>query len=448
MRLRKVVIGWIKKNLRKGFITGREEKYLYDLVDIFENIFLPTVVFQFYKKQSNNFEEFLRKISRDQLDEFAPFLIEIFQKIRSELLLTTRDFSAHKIKILGDIHPDQTTKIRIDNRVIHKSNYTHEGFINDLINLIPVYSNFFPKHKIEKRYVHREYLPVDTRTELEKDIKEYYYNLGYIVPLLLLLRVTDANSENVLCRLPYPIFFDTECIFSPSSVGGRRYNIEFTGIVKSDDRHDISVLSGGIKPVSSYLKAYLCGNLERPMIKWRVRSKRKLYNIPYFKGLKVTPSGYGNEILKGFNDGYAIALRNEGPIFELITNSKTGTRLVVRATRAYRTLLCKYFYPQEYLKEKYSHIFFRRQLKNWPRVVDLQPNKFLLEFEVNTLSKGLIPIFYSRIDSKDVYTPDGIVVGRMKRTQLDQIRDHFKGFSSQKERNLKLLIASVNYSVN
>ena len=71
--------------------------------------------------------------------------------------------------------------------------------------IFPELKNYFPNIELIEGWYKRTYVKVNKDGD-EENVKQYYYNFGYILPLLLLLRTTDSNQENVLIDMPYPKF--------------------------------------------------------------------------------------------------------------------------------------------------------------------------------------------------------------------------------------------------
>lgn len=423
-----------------------DSSFIVEIIPVLEDFILPTVIYDFYLSKKDDFEIYLRDMPINTLlgkykslyQRIRVFLRDIYKEY-----LYVKSFSnSENIKILGDIHPNFVTKFSDGKNIYYKKYPDYSDFIDTVSqNLLPEIKNFFPEiTKMGDHWIRREFIDVVKRGEAE-DVKSYYYNLGYIMPLLLLFRTVDSNYENILVKLPYPIFFDSECLFLGES-GDFEYDILSTGLISSLEE-DRSALTGGLKPIKSLLKPMMMGTIKEPKIQWVVPSRTSFDNIPKVGKDFVNPNNYIKEIIGGWEMGTHDVLGNISEIKEIVCNSKTTFRVILKATRVYRYLLFQSLYPQNFLERRDPKSFLVEELSSYSNIVSMKPLG-LLEYELNCILDCKIPVFYSSLDSKEIFSPEGIVVGEHIKMPIDIWSNYLLSFDKDfLERQKKLLVKSL-----
>ena len=210
----------------------------------------------------------------------------------------------------------------------------------------------------------------------------------------------------MIVNLPYPVFFDMETIFSGEFANKLKiYNIKRTGLVKMDHESDTSTLTGGISSRESLLKPLICGDTKKPYIRWRVNSKGKFLNIPKLRESNVHPSKYLRYIEEGYNETSGKLLLKKKCLFNIVKETKSYVRVIIRPTRIYRFLLLKSYYPQIYLHQGLSS-FFRNSLQNYDVIYKIN-DRSLLNTEITALLNSQIPTFYSDLKEKEILSFEG-----------------------------------------
>ena len=427
----------LRKALRqylKGYLFSTKnysDSFTQEIISRLEDWVLPTIVYDFYRTKSKNFSSFLEIFSLDAIFDKYPllkkrvllFLDQSFKEYQSVSKFSHDD----NFKILGDIHPDSVTKYS-DKRFVYYKNFpNYFPLIVELsATIFPELKNYFPNIELLEGWYKRTYVKVNKDGD-EENVKQYYYNFGYILPLLLLLRTTDSNQENVLIDMPYPKFFDFECIFL-GDVGDFEYTIGSSGIVKVEEE-DRSSLTGGKGKVKSLLKPMIYGNEAEPKIKWVVQSKGRFDNIPRIFGKEVNPRDYMLHIERGWQEGAKKVLNNLDDIISIVDNIDISFRIILKATKVYRYLTLKSLYPQEYLKDPKLNKLVQ-ELDNYPDILDVK-HCGSRRYEMESMKKCQIPVFYSKLRKNDIYSPKGDIVAEHKRTPYDIWREYVSGYNER-----------------
>ena len=379
------------------------------VIKVIEDFLLPSVIYIFYKRRKRSFCDYLKKLD---------FFDDEFKILTNRVIDFVSHFENSKIGegkkdiiLLGDVHPGKVTKCYKQNYVYYKDYPDYDFLLRDILKtFLSDYDMFLPKiERMSNNWFKREYFDGNKYSNDEKEVEKYYFNLGRFLPILLLIRAIDINAENILIEMPYPKFFDMETILCPQLEDGfDSYGIRNTGAIKVDD-DDVSLLSGGLSNNRSLLKPVLQGDLDKPYIVWRVRSSAVYNNIPFLNGERVNPDDY----LLQIENGYKESLER---VLNVIQRKKIilpdgVIRVILRPTRIYRYILLKSCYPQIY-NGKGVEEFLRSELKENGLIHKLNSSQ-LLDEEVEGMMKLLVPVFYSSIYSREIFSPSGNVIGNL-----------------------------------
>lgn len=210
-----------------------------------------------------------------------------------------------------------------------------------------------------ENYGWQEYIPY-IECKDEKDVKEYYTNLGIYSCLLNVLLASDMHMENIIASGSVPVFIDLESLFQgykgiTYNSGGIYEKIAediknsvlstslFPGLTNMRNSRDVSGITGdGNQKVPNAL--YTFENLYTADMKivrkdYIMQSKN---NIPKVNGKRFSRK-YINEILNGFCIMYKFISENKedftkkGGILEWFYNMPVRT--ILRDTASYGVLL-------------------------------------------------------------------------------------------------------------
>lgn len=406
-----------------------------------EDCLLVSLVYFFYQENfSGTFTEYLDNLSLKALQNKAPEIVKIIQGTLNCIDTDLKTLNAkHEPFLVGDLHPDHISKYKVDNSISYYSVFNFETFISEVSKtLLPEYSEFLPSYRIESNpLITRKYYATNTVFKTEKQLQEYYFKMGFLIPFLLLLRATDINADNFIIHNRDPKVIDLEALFCPDTLE-EKFSLHSTGIIRTNKNYDQSVLSGGYKEVNSLLKPILKGTNIKPKIVWKVRSNKTALNIPIRNGRKQSYKKYIKQIKEGYLESSTILLKRIKVIADFMDSVEVSTRIIVRPTKLYKMLLQKYCYPQVYLKNGNRRNFFIQELANYSQIYPLLDFSGQ-NYEADCLSHGLIPVFWSNIKSKEIFTSEGKPVGQMRITQNKSFSIQLGGIQKFFSENLKLI---------
>ncbi len=397
------------------------------LVKEIEDYILPSVVYNYYTYSSIDcFKRYLENIEFNK--KCFSFITNSIDKHLEGISL---DKTSKNRRLLGDIHPGRVTKCLINDKIVYNNYPDYGQLLNSLSSLIFSDSErFFPKIEKKGNTFLRNYIPVNIETNNLSIISEFYFNIGRIIPFLLLLRAIDINAENIIVDLPYPLFFDMESIFSGEfSDDLEKYNIKNSGIVKVTDKNDSSVLTGGILERESLLKPLICGNGNKPYIVWRTISRGKYDNIPFLNGQKINPSKYFKCIKAGFKETSEKIIRKREEVSQLVKELDCCVRVIIRPTRIYRLLILKSCYPQIYNRLNVKK-FLIDSLNSYNFIYQFK-NIDLLDIETEAMMDFQIPVFYSNIKDTKIVSSLGKDIGVWNRTQYQIWNDYAQNIDAK-----------------
>ncbi|MDD3662140.1 MAG: DUF4135 domain-containing protein [Candidatus Dojkabacteria bacterium] len=396
---------------------------------LIEDILLPSIIFQYYRSKETSFTRFLSKISWSFIRQYCRPLIPLIDGSLQTLLTDTKELNTNKLVLLGDLHESGMSKYLSNGWVVSKNVPDFLQFISHIRKVLPSsFVDCIPHSELRENIVYRKFIDHLNETDRPEDIKSLYVNYGSFMALLLFFRAIDMNRENVIIKIPQPIFFDLECLFCPQSANP--YSIDHTGIINTDSPLDTSALTGGLNTIHSYLKPVLSGTDRSPRIRWKVPSKAKILNIPVLRGKKVNPSHYAKQLIDGFQYGVSTLLKLKEDIRHITHTNTPEMRIVLRATKDYRLILLLYSYPHVYSKYPDAKSFFFEHLKSKAQLFNTSFTNESLVSESETLSKGLIPKFYAQINQSTVYAPGDTPVAKLRTTPLRTWEKHIVKFAT------------------
>jgi lantibiotic modifying enzyme len=327
---------------------------------------------------------------------------------------------------MGDLHPNYSTKVLSKTSVIYGKYPEYFDLLDRITKLFwKNNEDFFPSIKGLEEFSIRNFIDINKETESEEIIKDFYFNLGSLISFLFSIRAVDINAENMIVNLPNPVFYDMETIFSGSFEEDYDvYGALNTGFVKINEKRDMSLLTGGIGERESLLKPIITGTDKQPQIRWRTLSKGKYNNIPILNGSYVKAGDYINSLRRGGFDSFGKINKQKEEIKDIVKNTRTITRVVLRPTRIYRHLMLQTVYPQVFLNEDIE-TYLRNKLEDLRVIYDIEDPESIINYEIAALKIFQIPTFYSDIQSKDILSANGDVVARWGISQYEIWEKYF-----------------------
>ncbi len=262
------------------------------------------------------------------------------------------------------------------------------------------------------------------------EIREFYRRQGANLALLYLVGGCDLHSENLIADGDTPKLIDLETLFHPILLPD-----DISGATKQAHLSlSRSVLRTGLLPYRSkelpapedWVDLSGLGNVEErelpfEMVAWENTASDQMQlvyrkpvttadqNLPLYRGKRVGPDAYVDEVIDGFDSAYRLFLAHkkdllaaDGPIHAFRGDK---IRVVVRSTNRYVMLLDEAFHP-EYLSDALAKEAFFDSL--WEEASDQQLLGRLMPAERRDLWRGDVPYFSTRTDAVDVWTSTGV----------------------------------------
>ncbi|MBO9131336.1 type 2 lanthipeptide synthetase LanM family protein [Bacillus sp. 165] len=306
----------------------------------------------------------------------------------------------------------------------------------------------------------------------EKQVQRYYQRFGGYLAVLYLLNATDLHFENIIASGEFPYIVDLEAVFH------NKFPIKQdkkTALHKASDELMSSVLGTGMLPVSLFksrgfqrleisgIGGYAGQRLPKPVYGFedirtdRMRMVKKpgflkgRQNRPLLKGEPVLAEEYIDQVTQGFSHIYHLLMKNRkslllenGPIYAFANDN---VRAIFRDTQAYGTMLQASLHPN-YLAKGLQRVqlfdFMWRIVEHLPAMVRL------VSSETSDLLQGDIPIFYTRVNSRDVWDSKGKVIRNFyNRSSLDYTIQCLNGLSIEDcSKQIKYIRNSMIMMVN
>ncbi len=224
----------------------------------------------------------------------------------------------------------------------------------------------------------------------DKGVSLYYKRAGMLLFFCYLFSSSDMHCENIIASGDMPVVIDLETLLSGRvSRAVKGYNLSrsvmcshlICNFINAGGRAvDVSGLSGRIS---------------------------ELANVPHTKNGRVFLWDRYREFLRGFTDAYNFTLLHKPEISSLINVfSKCKFRQILRPTETYRKISDALKRVGEDKKRDTAYTLLSRAYKRDKDPDRLKAVADLLKFEVDSVIKGEIPLFYTLGDGLDIFAED------------------------------------------
>ena len=228
--------------------------------------------------------------------------------------------------------------------------------------------------------------PADT----DKKARQYFYNLGGLATMVLMLGSSDLHHNNVLSRGVYPVIIDYELMMTPGRetkentlAHDLRYSLLYSSLMPHR-REDIEM---------SILFAKDEKNLSSPLV----------------NGERKCVTDYPDDFLEGFRNTYRRCMEQKEELKEFVRSMKEiYVRHIYRNTGAYSILLDKTLEPA-WIEDPSLHDEVFKQLTVAMARSGSENTDGIAEAETEAVLRGDIPYMYIRTDTRDLYM-DGRIV--------------------------------------
>ncbi len=270
-----------------------------------------------------------------------------------------------------------------------------------------------------------EHEPVNT----EEDIASYYRNFGMLSALFHGLGSTDMHQENIIACGAKPACADVETILCPGLVPDSEES-------RSERRGD-----------RLYLESSLIRTAVLPVRDFQAPLFSPLYGgedgsfacLPVLEGKPVPVTGYEENFIQGFGEGYARVLRHREEILEIIgSRREAALRSVLKNTRYY-CLIRDMLYQPKYLKDTETRLEIREKLRRTNKSPDEKVSQKMTQYEWDCLLNGDIPYYCSAIDGRDLCgaSPEMVVCPNFFRSSPQETAKRFLSRLSGEEKRFE-----------
>lgn len=296
----------------------------------------------------------------------------------------------------------------------------------------------------------------------EADIRHYYHLIGAYIGILYALNAYDFHYENVIAHNKYPVLIDLECFFHPNlqilnSEPVMDDTILRTGLlpalVSMGGENDVEIVNiSGITDVEGTE-----GLVNSPVIENAGSDKMKLnqikgtleggQNVPLLNAKKINdPAHYLEDIKAGFTKIYKTIIKHKSEFTKaggfLDRMKDDEIRILFRDTVAYSHILTESNHPKllRNALERERHIDWL-----WAAVPTYDLLKKVIGYEKAALMNGDVPLFSSRVGSKDLWYDDNKKQENFfTETGYDVVKDKIEGLKeSDLGKHLWLIEASL-----
>jgi len=371
-----------------------------------------------------------------KFNDYIQFCIEIIKHYEYDCLEIDQKYNGlgKIIEIstnLGDLHNGKTVSlITFENG---KLIYKPRNLLNDRLfyNIVKWLSKhltkidfYYPFMLSRDNYAWQEFIPY-TECNNEEEVFHFYREAGVYLFILYLLNTNDMHYENLICNGEHPFIVDFETI---SQAYIKPFSFE-KGDLKS---LELSVLHtifipyvppGGLFDFNLsalFLKQEISDQLEVEVL-----LEDEEYDWVFMKKKVGSPEGHNTvklgsyyiedvdvkaHLIQAFEDSSEVVLLHKDNFFkfleELLDDQKYESRQLLRPTQVYH---------------RYIEVSKRPELLSNPVSFDHIFDTFLnnfepsnhgylrVEYEIEEMKKGNIPLFYTTFDSRNLYANDKIV---------------------------------------
>lgn len=260
---------------------------------------------------------------------------------------------------------------------------------------------------------------------------DFYYNQGVNLSIFYTLSATDLINDNLIVNDNFPFFFDLECIFQPDINDNPNFRI-YERVSEASKFIANSVLKTNLLPQYSFVTNIFQGfsNSGLSLIESKIpsmvieevegkfsRTQQEVVfetsntHIPSFKKSKILSADYVDKLIEGFIYGYNYILENKNSIgnFIEINMKDLKIRVLHRPTFVYSKILEESYLPEYMSDYKMRDQLFDELLKAKNDYIDNLP---IINSEIKQLKNLDIPLFITKSNSVDIFSPNGDIVKR------------------------------------
>ena len=255
-------------------------------------------------------------------------------------------------------------------------------------------------------------------------LQRYYVRLGEQLFLAYLLGTKDLHCENMIASGEFPVLIDLENLvdiqynYKREKASEEVYyqvlqSVLFTGLLpfylwnEKGEGISNSALGGKQKKKCPFkIPGVINPRTSEMQIKYYYPVIEDSQSMATLNGEYVSAHLYQNELIHGFTQAYECVRENCSEISGLLKQMfNMKSRYLLAETQRYSMILSSSYHPSLLIDGAEREIFLYsiwkgRQLKDYEFV----------KSEVSAMLKGDIPYFYYRLDSRDLYSENKVVI--------------------------------------
>lgn len=256
----------------------------------------------------------------------------------------------------------------------------------------------------------------------DKEISEYYLNMGKTLAILFLFHSKDYHGENILSSGPFPYLIDNETILHKVDkiyndtviqeiAGYIAESVYGTGVLpftissqKNGKSMEVGALNSGKQRVAPFTTHKLVNRKTDDIkIEDYYKTLEALPSSPKYKGEVVSCEGYLDILQKGFSQVILAILDKKKRIIKIVAKyfSNQKIRYIYRGTNIYSQLLDTSYHPELLTNAIDRKVYFLR-LFEYLNLDD--PNDLVMgNYELQQLLNGDVPLFYTSSDDGRIF---------------------------------------------
>jgi type 2 lantibiotic biosynthesis protein LanM len=273
-----------------------------------------------------------------------------------------------------------------------------------------------------------EHRPLTTKAETQS----FYERTGMLLAILYILDATDFHAENIIAHREFPVLVDLETLMHPTMMSTAKQGESLDAHRQAQNDIHTSVLKSGLLPRWAFgntnyqadysglgnthpqttpVKIHFWENINTDSMSvdfklWKTPPHR---NVSLYEEKVQDPSSYMLEIERGFVIIYDLFLKNKITDLDspISTFQAKKHRIILRDTLYYQLLLEKSLKPRK-LRSGIERSLTLNPL--FDKYVEDEKYLHVALEEIEHLENLNIPAFYSRTDSKHLFSNGQIVV--------------------------------------
>lgn len=291
----------------------------------------------------------------------------------------------------------------------------------------------------------------------EKEIENYFYRFGIQAFILFILGAGDIHYENLIAHGEYPVIVDCETMLENMEID---YNSN--AYVCVSNYLNQSVLHSGLFPYFTWRNkefgvdfSALSGIEEQrvpirlpKIVNEKTSEMKMVYDYPTVTGKgnivmcqnkKINPSDYTTFIMEGFKSIYGYVMDNINIVktfLQSINLEEVTSRQLMKNTQRYAILMSTSYHPVLLSDGVRRELLLSKSLEDIK--LDNKKDIFVANAEIKEMLQNDVPYFYSKPDSKDLYSISGeVFTGYYDSTSLQKLEEKISKLS-EKDLTLQL----------